>query len=132
MSASCHLLQEVTVRLPGRVDTNDTTFTSSGELASALRRTAAAHGEHEKRTPGQKHDHWPDRYADYDSNGFMTLLSDGERPIGAYALGPEAGEWLQQATLAIRCRRQLAMWNDNRFLTLNFPGRSMGRMHQKR
>ena len=38
------------------------------------------------------------------SNGFMTLLSDGQRLIGAYALGPEAGEWLQQATLAIRAR----------------------------
>ena len=37
-----------------------------------------------------------------DSNGFLTLLSDGERLTGAYALGPEAGEWLQQATLAIR------------------------------
>jgi pyruvate/2-oxoglutarate dehydrogenase complex dihydrolipoamide dehydrogenase (E3) component len=36
------------------------------------------------------------------SNGFLTLLSDGERLTGAYALGPEAGEWLQQATLAIR------------------------------
>jgi dihydrolipoamide dehydrogenase len=34
----------------------------------------------------------------------MTLLSDGERLTGAYALGPEAGEWLQQATLAIRAR----------------------------
>jgi dihydrolipoamide dehydrogenase len=39
-----------------------------------------------------------------ESNGFMTLLGDGERLIGAYALGPEAGEWLQQATLAIRAR----------------------------
>jgi dihydrolipoamide dehydrogenase len=37
-----------------------------------------------------------------DSNGFLTLHSDGERLTGAYALGPEAGEWLQQATLAIR------------------------------
>ena len=36
------------------------------------------------------------------SNGFLTLLSDGERLTGAYALGPEAGEWLQQVTLAIR------------------------------
>jgi catechol 2,3-dioxygenase-like lactoylglutathione lyase family enzyme len=44
------LLQEVTARLPGRVDAGDTTFTSSTELASALRRAAAAHGEHEKRT----------------------------------------------------------------------------------
>jgi pyruvate/2-oxoglutarate dehydrogenase complex dihydrolipoamide dehydrogenase (E3) component len=39
-----------------------------------------------------------------EANGFMTLLSDGERLIGAYALGPEAGDWLQQATLAIRAR----------------------------
>jgi pyruvate/2-oxoglutarate dehydrogenase complex dihydrolipoamide dehydrogenase (E3) component len=39
-----------------------------------------------------------------ESNGFMTLLSDGERLTGAYALGPDAGEWLQQATLAIRAR----------------------------
>ena len=39
-----------------------------------------------------------------ESNGFMTLLSDGERLTGAYALGPEAGEWLQQATLAVRAR----------------------------
>ena len=42
------------------------------------------------------------KYAE--SNGFMTLLSDGEVLTGAYALGPEAGEWLQQATLAIRAR----------------------------
>ena len=39
-----------------------------------------------------------------ESNGFLTLLSDGERLSGAYALGPEAGEWLQQATLAVRAR----------------------------
>ncbi|HET9119002.1 MAG TPA: NAD(P)/FAD-dependent oxidoreductase, partial [Solirubrobacterales bacterium] len=39
-----------------------------------------------------------------ESNGFLTLLSDGERLTGAYALGPEAGEWLQQATLAIRAK----------------------------
>ena len=39
-----------------------------------------------------------------DSNGFLTVLSDGERLTGAYALGPEAGEWLQQATLAVRAR----------------------------
>jgi pyruvate/2-oxoglutarate dehydrogenase complex dihydrolipoamide dehydrogenase (E3) component len=40
----------------------------------------------------------------HESNGFLTLLSDGERLTGAYAFGPEAGEWLQQATLAIRAR----------------------------
>jgi catechol 2,3-dioxygenase-like lactoylglutathione lyase family enzyme len=58
------LLQEVTARLPGRVDTPDTTFTAQAELAAALRRAAAAHGEHEKRT-GQHAADWPDWYADY-------------------------------------------------------------------
>ena len=57
------LLQEVTVRLAGRVDA-DTTFTSSTELAAALRRAEAAHGEHEKRT-GQRDADWPDWYAEY-------------------------------------------------------------------
>jgi pyruvate/2-oxoglutarate dehydrogenase complex dihydrolipoamide dehydrogenase (E3) component len=47
-----------------------------------------------------------------ESNGFLTLLSDGERLTGAYALGPEAGEWLQQATLAIRARVPLEVLND--------------------
>jgi catechol 2,3-dioxygenase-like lactoylglutathione lyase family enzyme len=57
------LFQEITARLPGRVDA-DTTFTSSTELATALRRAAAAHGEHEKRI-GKHDDNWPDWYADY-------------------------------------------------------------------
>jgi dihydrolipoamide dehydrogenase len=47
-----------------------------------------------------------------DSNGFLTLLSDGERLTGAYALGPEAGEWLQQATLAIRATVSLDVLAD--------------------
>jgi dihydrolipoamide dehydrogenase len=47
-----------------------------------------------------------------ESNGFLTLLSDGERLTGAYALGPEAGEWLQQATLAIRARVPLQTLRD--------------------
>jgi pyruvate/2-oxoglutarate dehydrogenase complex dihydrolipoamide dehydrogenase (E3) component len=47
-----------------------------------------------------------------ESNGFLTLLSDGERLIGAYALGPEAGEWLQQATLAIRAHVPLDVLGD--------------------
>jgi nicotinamidase-related amidase len=58
------LIQEVTARLPGRVDADNTTFTSSTELAAALRRAAAAHGEHEKRT-GQHDENWPDWYAEY-------------------------------------------------------------------
>ena len=46
------------------------------------------------------------------SNGFMTLLSDGQRLTGAYALGPEAGEWMQQATLAIRAQVPLDVLAD--------------------
>ena len=47
-----------------------------------------------------------------ESNGYLTLLSDGERLTGAHALGPEAGEWLQQATLAIRARVPLDVLRD--------------------
>ena len=46
------------------------------------------------------------------SPGFLTLLSDGEQLTGAYALGPEAGEWLQQATLAIRARVPIEVLSD--------------------
>jgi catechol 2,3-dioxygenase-like lactoylglutathione lyase family enzyme len=56
------LLQEITVRRPGRVET--TAFASAAELAAALRRAAAAHGEHEKRI-GRHDEDWPDWYADY-------------------------------------------------------------------
>jgi catechol 2,3-dioxygenase-like lactoylglutathione lyase family enzyme len=58
------LLQEVTTRLPGRVTGGATTFTSAADLAQALRRAEAAHGEHEKRL-GHRDDAWPDWYADY-------------------------------------------------------------------
>ena len=58
------LLQEVTARLPGRVDAGPTAFTSLPELIGALRRAEAAHGEHEKRT-GQRDADWPDWYARY-------------------------------------------------------------------
>jgi catechol 2,3-dioxygenase-like lactoylglutathione lyase family enzyme len=58
------LIQEVTVRLPGRVDADDTRFTSIIELASALRRAEAAHGVHEKRL-GQRDEDWPSWYAEY-------------------------------------------------------------------
>ena len=47
-----------------------------------------------------------------ESNGFLTLVSDGRRLTGAYALGPEAGEWLQQATLAVRARVPLDVLSD--------------------
>jgi len=58
------LLQEITARLPGRVDSHATTFDSAPELANAMRRAAAAHGEHEKRT-GAADPNWPDWYAAY-------------------------------------------------------------------
>ena len=58
------LLQEITARLPGRTDAAETAYASSGDLAGALRRAAAAHGEHEKRT-GEYDANWPDWYADY-------------------------------------------------------------------
>jgi catechol 2,3-dioxygenase-like lactoylglutathione lyase family enzyme len=57
-------LQEITSRLPGRVDSTTATFSSAGELAHALRRTERAHGEHEKRT-GQRDEDWPAWYAAY-------------------------------------------------------------------
>src|SRR6185369_13280754 len=47
-----------------------------------------------------------------DSNGFLTLVSDGQRVTGAYALGPEAGEWMQQATLAVRAQVPLEVLSD--------------------
>jgi catechol 2,3-dioxygenase-like lactoylglutathione lyase family enzyme len=58
------LLQEVTTRLPGRVDSATTSFASATDLAGALRRAEAAHGEHEKRI-GHADPNWPDWYASY-------------------------------------------------------------------
>jgi catechol 2,3-dioxygenase-like lactoylglutathione lyase family enzyme len=59
------LLQEVTTRLPGRIDAAETAFASSADLAGALRRAAAAHGEHEQRNGGEYDVNWPDWYAAY-------------------------------------------------------------------
>ena len=59
------LCQEITTRLPGRIDPATTTFASANDLASALRRAAAAHGKHEERTGGQRDENWPDWYAEY-------------------------------------------------------------------
>ena len=69
------LLQEITARLPGRVDADTTTFTSSTELAAALRRAAVAHGEHEKRTGGKHDENWPDWYAEY------VVREQGGKPL---------------------------------------------------
>jgi catechol 2,3-dioxygenase-like lactoylglutathione lyase family enzyme len=58
------MLQEITTRLPGRIDTGVTSFGSASDLATAMRRAEAAHGEHEKRT-GVHDANWPDWYANY-------------------------------------------------------------------
>ncbi|MDZ5441172.1 VOC family protein [Micromonospora sp. 4G57] len=58
------LLQEITTRLPGRIEAAATSFGSASDLAGALRRAAAAHGEHEKRT-GKTDANWPHWYAEY-------------------------------------------------------------------
>jgi catechol 2,3-dioxygenase-like lactoylglutathione lyase family enzyme len=67
------LLQEVTTRLAGRIERAETAFASVTDLASALRRAAAAHGEHEKRI-GQNDANWPDWYAAY-----MVAEQNGEK-----------------------------------------------------
>ena len=59
------LFQELTIRLQGRINATATTFASADDLASALRRAEAAHGEHEKRMGGQRDENWPDWYAAY-------------------------------------------------------------------
>ena len=70
------LFQEVTTRLPGRIDPAVTSFGSASDLASALRRAEAAHGEHEKRT-GQADPDWPDWYAEY----MVREQSGAELPV---------------------------------------------------
>jgi hypothetical protein len=59
------LLQEITTRLPGRVDAAETAFASSADLANAMRRASVAHGEHEQRHDGEYDENWPDWYAAY-------------------------------------------------------------------
>jgi pyruvate/2-oxoglutarate dehydrogenase complex dihydrolipoamide dehydrogenase (E3) component len=78
--------------------------------AAAVGATAAAYSGTMPLSEVPKTATYTHAYAE--STGFMTLLSDGERLTGAYALGPEAGEWLQQATLAIRARIPLEVLSD--------------------
>jgi catechol 2,3-dioxygenase-like lactoylglutathione lyase family enzyme len=68
------LFQEITARLPGRIDAATTSFASANDLASAMRRASAAHGEHEKRI-GAADPNWPDWYAEY-----MVREQAGETP----------------------------------------------------
>jgi catechol 2,3-dioxygenase-like lactoylglutathione lyase family enzyme len=58
------LLQEITTRLPGRIEESETAFATVADLAAAMRRAEAAHGEHEKRT-GERDENWPEWYAEY-------------------------------------------------------------------
>jgi hypothetical protein len=59
------MLQEITTRLPGRIDSGVTSFGSQTDLISALIRAATAHGEHEERMGGQRDEQWPVWYAAY-------------------------------------------------------------------
>jgi catechol 2,3-dioxygenase-like lactoylglutathione lyase family enzyme len=59
------LLQEITTRFPGRIDSDATTYASEADLAAAMRRASEAHGEHEKRNGGQRDENWPEWYAEY-------------------------------------------------------------------
>jgi pyruvate/2-oxoglutarate dehydrogenase complex dihydrolipoamide dehydrogenase (E3) component len=86
-----------------RVTFTDPQAASVGALEAAFSATAAISEVAKTATYTRAYDK---------ANGFMTLLSDGERLTGAYALGPEAGEWLQQATLAIRARVPLEVLRD--------------------
>jgi dihydrolipoamide dehydrogenase len=86
-----------------RVTYTDPQAAAAGATEAPISATAAVAGVAKTAT-------YTHAYAE--SNGFMTLLSDGERLTGAYALGPEAGEWLQQATLAIRARVPLDVLHD--------------------
>ena len=69
------LLQEVTTRFPGRIDSDATSFASVPDLAAAMRRASAAHGKHEARTGGQHDENWPDWYAAY-----MAAEQAGKEP----------------------------------------------------
>jgi catechol 2,3-dioxygenase-like lactoylglutathione lyase family enzyme len=71
------LLQEITSRIPGRVDSGATRFVTVPDLAAALRRAAAAHGEHEKRDGGRHDVNWPDWYAKY----MVAEQAGGDLPI---------------------------------------------------
>ena len=70
-----HLLQEITARLPGRIDSAATSFASVSDLSNAMRRASVAHGEHKKRI-GKADANWPDWYAEY----MVREQSGGELP----------------------------------------------------
>jgi catechol 2,3-dioxygenase-like lactoylglutathione lyase family enzyme len=69
------LFQEVTNRLPGRIDSAATTFASAGDLAGAMRRASIAHGDHEKKLGGEYDENWPTWYAAH-----MVAEQSGAKP----------------------------------------------------
>ena len=71
------LLQEVTTRLPGRMDAAATSFASTNDLANAMQRASQAHGQHEARNGGQRDENWPDWYAAY----MVAEQSGAELPL---------------------------------------------------
>ena len=71
------LLQEVTARLPGRIDATETAFASTSDLSKAMQRAAVAHGEHEARNGGEYDQNWPDWYAAY----MVAERSGAELPV---------------------------------------------------
>jgi len=81
----------------------DPQVASVGEAEGPLQATVPLAGVARTSTYMRSYDERP---------GFLTLVSDGERLTGAYAIGPEAGEWLGQATLAIRARVPLDVLRD--------------------
>jgi dihydrolipoamide dehydrogenase len=85
-------------------------ITYTDQQAAAVGATEAAFSGTGRLAEIAKTETYTRAYAE--SNGYLTLLSDGERLTGAHALGPEAGEWLQQATLAIRARVPLTILRD--------------------
>jgi catechol 2,3-dioxygenase-like lactoylglutathione lyase family enzyme len=89
------LFQELTTRLPGRIDSATTTCVSANDLAGALRRAEAAHGEHEKRT-GQRDANWPDWYSAYmmaEQAGTEPPQCTTRRDRHGPALGDRSGRW---------------------------------------
>ena len=99
------ILQEVTTRLPGRVDADDTSYASIADLAAALRRAAVAHGEHEKRNGGEYDENWPDWYAEYmvkEQTG-RNSRSETTKDDGAWGSPPRGLVFLMAKDRRVRC-----------------------------
>jgi len=105
------VFQEVTSRLPGRLDPGLSSFAAAGDLASALRRAAAAHGEHERRI-GQADANWPDWYAEYmvaeQAGAELPTLSPDRRCAPIRTWGSGGSTHVPLALVTSRSRRRAA------------------------